>query len=404
MFAKLMITTIIVIELIPASFAIDYWALGVLMAVIYSGSSLFKSDMTTDNISDALSLTTLMEWSSKTKADILTSIQTNLEKEQENEDNRDIVGHHSKSFRNARNLISILLSKNPAHRPSCEKILKHPFFTNTNPIRLSDEEASFDVFISYRVASDSSRAQFLYKRLTAAGLKVWFDQECLKDGKNWKIGFAEGLINSRVFVCLISRDAIEPEDPSRRITCLKPTSPCDNVILEWRLSLELHDRGMIQHIYPIFVNNRADGTFERYQRPPFTKENHVVVKEIEDTLSSLLDDAGLGSPSRLSTSVQQVYNSITEMQGCCRNEEFNASVDFIVNKVHSMCQKEDISKETSPHKKSQEEVAKLESEWNEQKNHLTTNLIETERKLSHCEEMLRIHGIEITYSTEEANN
>lgn len=38
----------------------------------------------------------------------------------------------------------------------------------------------FDVFISYRVASDRDRVEALYKELTAAGLRVWWDQKCLK--------------------------------------------------------------------------------------------------------------------------------------------------------------------------------------------------------------------------------
>ena len=45
--------------------------------------------------------------------------------------------------------------------------------------RMIGEAADFDVFISYRVESDSDHAAFIYKMLTAAGVKVWWDRECL---------------------------------------------------------------------------------------------------------------------------------------------------------------------------------------------------------------------------------
>ena len=35
---------------------------------------------------------------------------------------------------------------------------------------------------SYRVFSDFGHAEYVYKLLTDAGLKVWWDKVCLKDG------------------------------------------------------------------------------------------------------------------------------------------------------------------------------------------------------------------------------
>jgi len=44
---------------------------------------------------------------------------------------------------------------------------------------------AYDVFISYRVGSDTHHAQQVYDLLTKCGVKVWWDRKCLKDGVNW---------------------------------------------------------------------------------------------------------------------------------------------------------------------------------------------------------------------------
>jgi serine/threonine protein kinase len=95
--------------------------------------------------------------------------------------------HFSDSFKNsklervadpkARNLISQLLMKNPKKRPTCAVALKHPFQTGAKVSRMMNESPEFDVFISYRVSSDSAHALELFDVLTAAGMKVWLDQK-----------------------------------------------------------------------------------------------------------------------------------------------------------------------------------------------------------------------------------
>jgi serine/threonine protein kinase len=74
----------------------------------------------------------------------------------------------------ARNMIAQLLAKNPSKRPSMSHIMVHPFITGKVAVRMIGEEPEFDVFISYRVASDAHHAALLYERLTAVGLKVWW--------------------------------------------------------------------------------------------------------------------------------------------------------------------------------------------------------------------------------------
>ena len=54
------------------------------------------------------------------------------------------------------------------------QVLTHPFFTGKHPSRMMGEKAEFDVFLSYRVASDSNHVDILYQKLTEKGLKIWF--------------------------------------------------------------------------------------------------------------------------------------------------------------------------------------------------------------------------------------
>ena len=73
----------------------------------------------------------------------------------------------------ARNLIAQMLTKYPARRPLMSQVLAHPFFTGRNTVRLVGMAPEFDVFISYRVASDAHHAEQLFDLLSAHDIKVW---------------------------------------------------------------------------------------------------------------------------------------------------------------------------------------------------------------------------------------
>jgi hypothetical protein len=140
-------------------------------------------------------------------------------------------------------LLSLLLARDPAKRPSAARVLEHPFVTGRDAARLSGEPPAWDVFISYRVASDASLAQDLYEALKAAGLRVFYDKECLRLGKSWRDGFCAGLSSSRAFVPLLSRGGFNCVDAAGRPVlgrnwgALAADSPVDNVLLEHRLAL-----------------------------------------------------------------------------------------------------------------------------------------------------------------------
>ncbi len=271
-----------------------------------------------DNASDA-ELLRLFEWSDKMKKNSL-AIVTN---------------------KHARNLLSLLLCKNPVKRLSAKYVLSHPFLTGKNPSRLQGEPAKFDVFLSYRVNSDSDHVTMLYNALTALGLSVWFDKECLLPGQLWEEGFCNGLINSATFVCLLSRGAINNKDKPRQcFTQLTAESMCDNVLLEWNMALELRQRDMLDCIYPVFIGDKdIEGTsygdyFPTGCHPQSLPE--VVVTAVTDKLQEHLDHQGLGAVYMEQETVKQIVDSICSYQGGFLRGNAIQSLSSIVGQISNM--------------------------------------------------------------------
>ena len=100
-----------------------------------------------DNASQS-ELQQLVDWSDRTKREKLSMVPN----------------------KHARNLISLLLCKDPAARLTPKYVLSHPFLTGSNPSRLQGEQAKYDVFLSYRVDSDSDHVVMLYEALCAREL------------------------------------------------------------------------------------------------------------------------------------------------------------------------------------------------------------------------------------------
>ena len=222
------ITTDLPYDLVPAAIAHDVWSLGVILFQMCTGEPLFLAN-DEDNIDEG-NLEILFEFSEEFKAKKMKKIKDTK----------------------ARNLIGQLLNKDPKKRPGMNLIAIHPFITGKSAARMVGEEAEFDVFISYRVASDAAHVERLYNILTKLGVKVWWDKKCLLPGEPWEEGFCQGLIKSRAFVPLLSRGAIKnPTVPWQNFENLTEGSRCDNVFLEHRLALELREMGFIEKIYPV---------------------------------------------------------------------------------------------------------------------------------------------------------
>jgi hypothetical protein len=59
------------------------------------------------------------------------------------------------------------------------------------------------------------------------------DAECLLSGESWEAGFSRAISSSTIVVLVLSRNAFDS------IKDLTPSSPCDNVVLEHELALNL---------------------------------------------------------------------------------------------------------------------------------------------------------------------
>lgn len=279
---------------------IDLWSLGVILFQICAGVPLFQTSLE-GNISRS-EAALLCEWSSNTVQQKLQAIQE----------------------RNCRNMISRLLQKIPERRLHAPEVLDHAFMTLHNPERLVGEKAQYDVFLSYRVVSDQGFAEMLFNELSALGLNVWMDVHRLRDGFPWRDGFCQGLLQSACFVCLISRGAINnPNNRRANFTLLKADQvDADNVLVEWRLALELQQRLLIRTVYPIMIGDATVSeddvkTYSNYYPSgchPLELPDYSV-SSVEDIFIDQLNKNGLGTPMIPNQTVKGTVDGIMANQG-----------------------------------------------------------------------------------------
>jgi serine/threonine protein kinase len=154
-------------------------------------------------------------------------------------------------------------------------------------------DASYSVFISYRVASESPLANLIFDELnqtvTPGGhrVTVYLDEVRLVKGEDWEEGFSVGLLNSLCFFPLLSYGATAPmarlpeETHLAKVHAGWEERPCgrarlegaatdaeDNVLKEFLIAGVLKERsrlreagdekekGKLQAVYPIFVGRQ----------------------------------------------------------------------------------------------------------------------------------------------------
>ena len=290
-------------DLLTAHPSFDVWSLGCILYQMCTPDvkPLFQGGQD-DNLVGVRkgvdNLFALAEWSSELKADKLADVPDML----------------------ARNLLSQMLHKDPLQRPSLARVLAHPLLSGKKVARLVGEKPKYDVFLSYRVASDSQHVEKLHCLLTAEGFKVYWDKLCLEPGVDWEQGFCEGLVSSRAFVPLLSRDAINhPDKDWQNFSKLTADQPnCDNVFLEHRLAVELQGLGLIEKMFPVFIGN-LDTTTSEYSHY-FGSGCHpalpdIMIKSVEEKLRHHMESQALGTPLEPDRTVKSVVGAITACQG-----------------------------------------------------------------------------------------
>ena len=118
-------------DLICADPSQGMWALGCILYYLSSAQSLFHVN-TDDNLGSPEDHETLVKWDMRTKEKKLSLIHEHM----------------------AKNLVSLLLNKDPTKRPDAAHVLSHPFLTGQRVSRLQGDKADWDIFLSYRVASE----------------------------------------------------------------------------------------------------------------------------------------------------------------------------------------------------------------------------------------------------------
>ena len=289
-------------ELLTAHPSFDVWSLGCILYQMCTADvkPLFQGGQD-DNLVGVRkgvdNLFALAEWSPELKTDKLADVPDKL----------------------VRNLLSQMLHKDPLQRPTLARVLAHSFLSGKKVARLIGEKAKYDVFLSYRVASDSQHVEKLYHLLTAQGFKVYWDKFCLEPGVDWEQGFCEGLVSSRAFVPLLSRDAINhPDKDWQNFTKLMADSKCDNVFLEHRLAVELQGLGLTEKIFPVFIGNLDAATLEYshyFGSGCHPSLSEVTVKSVEEKLRHHMESQALGTPIEPDRTVASVVGAITACQG-----------------------------------------------------------------------------------------
>ena len=254
--------------------------------------------------------------------------------------------------------------RDPSKRPDASHALAHPFLSGKKVARMIGEEAEYDVFLSYRVSSDLHHCELMYDMLTEKGLKVWWDKKCLQPGADWEEGFCEGLINSRAFVALLSRGGLQ------NFEHLTESSRCDNVLLEYRLALELQSSNLLEAVFPVMIGDSSGEstdpkacTFTHFFKSGCSPKGlpNIIVTSVDEKLCEHLNNLGLGAPIIFNHTVKDIYQVLTKHQGFfiqgAGDEAFSAAVDSI----HSMIRI--LSDRPAPINGDKMTVTVLKAEW-----------------------------------------
>lgn len=112
---------------------------------------------------------------------------------------------------------------------------------------------SYDVFLSYRWGSlDAELTEALFTLLSqqvvgGKAVQVFLDKQRLQSGRDFQRDFSVALVNSVLFVPVISHHAL------KRLLTFESDSDVDNLLLEWTLAVDLLEQGKLAGCCPIMM-------------------------------------------------------------------------------------------------------------------------------------------------------
>lgn len=110
------------------------------------------------------------------------------------------------------------------------------------------------------------------------------------------------------------------------------------MLLEWRLALELKDRGMLEGVFPLMIGDAgADGKYSNYFKSGCNPNApDVVVQSVETKLREHLDREGLGMPYKDENSVRSVLTTVLSNQGAFIEGDVIGSLSIAVTSISKM--------------------------------------------------------------------
>lgn len=147
----------------------------------------------------------------------------------------------------------------------------------------------YDIFISYRVASERELAPRLHDKLLSTAVltftaspRVYLDRESMKKGRSWEQSFIDGILSCRVFAPLCTWGTDRALGSVGRLTLLTAENMgVDSVLLEWVIALELHRQGRVKEVLPLLFGAAAGDGFSTF---PFESLAQVPDAAHEPTL------------------------------------------------------------------------------------------------------------------------
>jgi serine/threonine protein kinase len=314
----------------------DMWSLGCVFYYLCTGNSLFPTTMG-DNTT-AKELMVLANWNNAVKEEKLRGLSDDL----------------------ATNLLSLLLDADPIRRITASNALDHPFITNVKRRSLTRQlraRPEYDIFLSYRasIQSDARIAFAIHEQLSQRGMKVWISDKVTDDE------MCTELFSSSCYVCLLSRLAINNSDVDElNFSRLEVSSPCDDILLTWRLALELKERDVIDGIYPVLIGDhmsseepdstgleRATITYSGYFKsgchPSPLPDRQV--EAVEKKLRDILEKHSFGLPLDRQATVSKTVKKITDNQGGFIQGDPEKALKYVVDEIIAMREKLQLEEE-----------------------------------------------------------
>jgi hypothetical protein len=165
---------------------------------------------------------------------------------------------------------------------------------------------------------------------------------------SWEEAIYNGLVQSRVFMPILSRHSINhPTDPTQNFAMLTADSPCDNVLLEYLLALEMSTRGLVEKIYPIMIGDLSppddDGLriYAHYlltscQPNLASEEDSIEVASVTRKCEYHLNRSGYGTSLLSNMTVSRILKTILGNQGRMIVGIEQEAFDPIVNDAKTM--------------------------------------------------------------------